>query len=196
MRYDRVRYAMLVTIAALLAFNGAATIYAAASSPTIRACVKSSGPQKGLMRYAGTSACAAGETALTWTAGDAAGARYWVTQNTETLTSKGYVPGAVPPLALPAGSYRLELSAWLNGTNVADRLTFDFTCAYRYNDADAGTRTVGFPTTFGGGLYDERFVKFTEPTTVTIVCNYGSSGRGYKGFAGAILSATPITIQQ
>ena len=46
----RIRIGLVAAIAAALMLNGVATLYVAATAPTIRACVKSSGAQKGLMR--------------------------------------------------------------------------------------------------------------------------------------------------
>ena len=61
------RVAVVSAAAALLAWNGASMVLAAATPTTIRACVAPSGSAKGLMRYApGTTACKKGETALTW----------------------------------------------------------------------------------------------------------------------------------
>lgn len=61
------RVAVVSAAAALLVWNGAASIFAAAPATTIRACVVQSGSTKGLMRYApGTTPCKKGEVALTW----------------------------------------------------------------------------------------------------------------------------------
>ncbi len=61
------RVALVSAAAALLVWNGASMVLAAATPATIRACVVASGSSKGLMRYApGTTACKKGETALTW----------------------------------------------------------------------------------------------------------------------------------
>ena len=62
----KVRVAVVAVVATLLAANAAATIYAASTAPTITACVKSSGAQKGLMRYAPAGKCASGESKLVW----------------------------------------------------------------------------------------------------------------------------------
>lgn len=64
----KVRVAVVAVVATLLAANAAATIYAASTAPTITACVKSSGTQKGLMRYAPAGKCASGESRLVWNA--------------------------------------------------------------------------------------------------------------------------------
>jgi hypothetical protein len=61
------RVAVVSAAAALLAWNGASLVLAAATPTTVRACVAPSGSAKGLMRYApGTTACKKGETALSW----------------------------------------------------------------------------------------------------------------------------------
>lgn len=62
----RIRVALVAALGIVLAANAGATIYAAATAPTITACVKSSGAQKGLMRYAAAGKCAGGETRLVW----------------------------------------------------------------------------------------------------------------------------------
>jgi len=62
----RIRIALVGVLAAVLALSGIATIYAAVTAPTITACVKPSGAQKGLMRYAPAGTCASGETKLVW----------------------------------------------------------------------------------------------------------------------------------
>ena len=61
------RVAVVSAAAALLVWNGASMVLAAATPTTVRACVAQSGSAKGVMRYApGTTACKKGETALTW----------------------------------------------------------------------------------------------------------------------------------
>ncbi len=57
---------VVVAVCAAALVGGAAATLAASSAPTITACVKASGAQKGLMRYAPAGKCASGETRLVW----------------------------------------------------------------------------------------------------------------------------------
>jgi hypothetical protein len=63
------RHARLLTIALVviaLSWSAGAVMYAAASSSTIKACVKTSGSMKGYMRMLESGKCASGEKLVAW----------------------------------------------------------------------------------------------------------------------------------
>jgi hypothetical protein len=193
MRVARVRVVVVAGFAALLAFNGAATLYAAVSTPTIAACVKSSGPDKGLMRYVGGGSCASGETRLSWSVGSggAAPAKYWVTS---TKMVGGLMTDAAP-VTLPAGSYRLGLTAWTFGAHGGDT-ELAMECSYFFDGVDKSGPNLTYSQRYDSLLSDERFVTFTAATKVTAKCPIRDVARlTIVGSAFAQVSATPASLQ-
>jgi hypothetical protein len=215
----RVRVALVAILATVLAGNAGATIYAAATAPTIRACVST---KTGAMRYVPTKPCAKGETAITWnvtgptgpagpagpaggSGGSAGPAPYWVAEwSPEPIFSATSVTTS---LAVPAGTYlvSLQLAIGSDTRSVPDVKPTSSTPPVTIATCTlvAGPETA----TFAGFLFagwqsslSHQLVATTTGGKVSVTCSQKTTGDGViapfiRLAIDGLLTATPIAIQ-
>ncbi len=220
----RIRVALVAILATVLAANAGATIYAAATAPTIKACVKSSGPQKGLMRYLASGACASGEKLLAWNVtgptgptgpagpsggsggGQAGPTPYWVSEWRPAPLFGG--EPASTSLAVPSGTYlvalQLELASDTSSVPVTgDKAEPALSTVKCTLTAGATTRTFvrQIPEGWTSFVAYQGVAKVAAGGTVRASCTQTTVGSPQaravfiRVAIDGLLYATPITVQ-
>ncbi len=199
----RLRVALVAVLAVVLAANAGAAIYAAtaataaAAAPTIRACVST---KTGAMRYVPSKACAKGETAITWNVAGPVGpaeppAVYTSEWTTMTLRPAGPPkPYDLATVSLPAGSYDVRATGWLESTG---------------GGTDTNPQTTTYECTFASFTWHDRWAypgtpsqrpfafekveTLTEPGSISVQCTLVFPGASRSATAQAFIIATPVT---
>ena len=203
----RIRLAAVAVLAAVLALNGVATLYAAATAPTIHACV---GP-KGAMTYAPNGKCPKGQTALTWnvtgpqgatgpagSGGSTGGASAPTAYTSKWTDTKSPFSPAVwwdlTSVTLPAGTYDVRVFGWMTssgGGTSKSPATTTYRCAML-----SFTWTVDyFGSSFQRTIALEDVATLAEPGRLAFRCMLDGYGEGTSpATASAFMIATPVAL--
>lgn len=203
----KLRIALVAVLATVLAANAAATIYAAATAPTIKACVKSSGAQKGLMRYLASGSCATGEKLLAWNVtgpqgptGPAGGS------GAALVYTNGWQTGQVPvgtagtwftlaSVAVPAGTYDVRATGWLESTGGGtpkDPRTVSFRCEFASLTWTASWAVPGPPSQRTVAFED--VVTLAQPGEVSFRCTLRTFEQASAATSGILVIASPVSV--
>lgn len=216
----RIRVALVAILATVLAANAGATIYAAATASTIKACVKSSGTQKGLMRYLASGSCASGEKLLAWNvtgpqgptgpAGPAGGnggsagpAPYWVSEwRPEPIFPSA---PAKTELRFPQATYLvgLQLELWSDTSAVAtDPAEGELALTVATCTVDAGSKQVKFERRlYEGWAASVSYDVVVTGSQVSVTCSQKTTSKTASRAAqfrlgiNGLVTATPIAVQ-